>query len=146
MRAVIQRVSRARVTHPKGAAEIGAGLLVLLGVGKGDDQAASVWLARKCLDLRLFEDDAGRMNRSVRELGGGILVVSQFTLYGDCRKGRRPSFDGAAPPEEAERLYEHFVDEVRGAGLPVGTGAFGEMMEVELVNHGPVTLVLDSPR
>lgn len=145
MRAVLQRVSAARVTHEGGEASIAAGLLIFLGVGKGDDEAASTWLARKCLDLRLFEDDGGRMNRSVQDVAGEVLVVSQFTLYGDCRKGRRPSFDGAAPPDAARRLYEHFVDEVRGSGLAVGTGSFGAMMEVSLLNDGPVTLIVDSP-
>jgi len=145
VRAVLQRVSSARVTHDDGEAAIGPGLVILLGVGKGDDEAASSWLARKCLDLRLFEDDGGRMNRSVRDVEGALLVVSQFTLYGDCRKGRRPSFDGAAEPATAERLYTHFVDELRGSGLEVGTGSFGAMMQVSLVNEGPVTLLVDSP-
>lgn len=141
MRAVVQRVSRARVT-PGG--EIGAGLCVLLGVarGDGDDKAAS--LAGKVARLRIFPDDEGKFDRSVLDTGGAVLVVSQFTLIADTAKGNRPSFAGAAPPEEAERVYERFCDELRGLGVAVETGVFGAKMEVELVNDGPVTIVLDT--
>ena len=147
MRAVIQRVSEAKVTvDGRTMGEIGPGLLILLGVAEGDREADADTLARKCLDLRIFEDDAGKMNRSVLETGGAALVVSQFTLLADCRKGRRPSFTGAAAPEEANRLYEYFADRLRGAGVAVGTGEFGAMMDVASVNAGPVTLLLDSVR
>ncbi|HEX4609935.1 MAG TPA: D-aminoacyl-tRNA deacylase [Urbifossiella sp.] len=145
MRAVIQRVRRAAVTvgsEPVGA--VGAGWLVLLGVAPTDTPAEAVWLADKVANLRAFEDEAGKMNRSVLDAGGGVLVVSQFTLYGDCRKGRRPSFTGAAPPAVAEPLYERFAAELRAVGLPVATGRFGADMQVELVNDGPVTFVLDT--
>ncbi len=145
MRAVIQRVSRASVTWSGGTSAIARGLLILLGVGKGDTAGDAEWLAAKCTSLRIFEDDAGKMNRSVVDLGGDVLVVSQFTLHGDCRKGRRPSFDRAMPPAGAIPLYEAFVGHVRAAGLTVGTGEFGAMMAVELVNDGPVTLIVDSP-
>jgi len=145
MRAVTQRVSRARVEWDGGASAIGRGLVILLGVGRDDDAGAARWLARKALDLRVFEDDAGRMSRSVSEIEGEVLVVSQFTLYGDCRKGRRPSFDRAAAPELAESLYERFVGEARASGLTTGAGSFGAKMAVDLVNDGPVTLVVDSP-
>ena len=146
MRAVVQRVARARVTvdsHPVGA--IGGGLLVLLGVTRGDGQAQAAWLARKVANLRVFPDERGLMNRSVKDAGGAVLVVSQFTLYGDCRRGNRPSFAAAAPPDLAEPLYEHFCELVAQQGLSVARGVFGAMMDVELVNSGPVTLVLDSP-
>jgi D-aminoacyl-tRNA deacylase len=147
MRAVLQRVSEASV-RVDGAVvgAIGPGLLVLLGVGQGDTEADAEALADKAVSLRVFPDDAGAMNRSVREAGGAVLVVSQFTLYGDCRRGRRPSFSDAAPPEAAERLYRHFVQRVRSTGLAVGEGVFRAMMEVALVNDGPVTLLLDSRR
>jgi len=125
---------------------IGQGLLVLLGVGKGDTQAAADYLAEKVLGLRIFEDDAEKMNLSVQDIKGEVLVVSQFTLYGDARKGRRPSFDAAARPEEARRLYEYFVEKIRAAGLRCETGEFQAMMEVELVNSGPVTILLDSEK
>ena len=145
MRAVVQRVSRSAVSV--GGEVVGAverGLLVLLGVAPGDTEAEARWLADKVVGLRIFPDDEGKMNRDVAAAGGGVLVVSQFTLYGDCRKGRRPSFIGAAPPELAEPLYEAFVAAVRANGLPAATGRFGAMMQVELVNDGPVTLIVDS--
>ena len=146
MRAVVQRVSRAAVSVDgavTGAIE--RGLLVLLGVAPGDTEAEARWLADKVVGLRIFPDAEGKMKRDVAEAGGGVLVVSQFTLYGDCRKGRRPSFVGAAPPEVAEPLYEAFVLAVRANGLPAATGRFGAMMQVELVNDGPVTLLVDTP-
>jgi D-aminoacyl-tRNA deacylase len=147
MRAVVQRVSRAKVTVDDNiAGEIGHGLLVLLGVGGHDQEADADYLAEKIVGLRIFEDEHGKMNRSVSEVSGGVLVVSQFTLYGDVRKGRRPSFDDAARPEKARALYEYFVAQVRAAGLPCETGRFQEMMEVELVNEGPVTILLDSEK
>jgi D-tyrosyl-tRNA(Tyr) deacylase len=147
MRAVIQRVSGAKVTV-KGeiTGEIGRGLLVLLGVGYRDTEVSADYLADKVVGLRIFEDDAGKMNRAVAEVGGAVLVVSQFTLYGDVRKGKRPSFDDAAPPQKARELYEHFVERIRTAGLCCETGRFQEMMEVELVNEGPVTILLDSEK
>jgi D-tyrosyl-tRNA(Tyr) deacylase len=146
MRAVVQRVSRAGVTvdgEPVGA--VGRGLLVLLGVAPGDTESEARWLADKIVGLRIFPDDEGKMNRDVAEISGGVLVVSQFTLYGDCRKGRRPSFVGAAAPELAEPLYETFVAAVRAHGLPAATGRFGAMMQVELINDGPVTLLVETP-
>jgi len=124
--------------------EIGPGLLVLLGVTHGDTDEQARYLAGKVAGLRIFEDDQGKMNRSVAEVGGSVLVVSQFTLYGDCRKGRRPSFDAAAPPDQARALYDRFVEGIRALGLPVATGVFQAHMQVELVNDGPVTMVLDS--
>ncbi|RMG15573.1 MAG: D-tyrosyl-tRNA(Tyr) deacylase [Planctomycetota bacterium] len=145
MKAVVQRVARARVTvagEVTGA--IDGGLLVLLGVKAGDPPEAESLLARKVAGLRVFEDDAGKMNRSVGEAGGAVLVVSQFTLLADCRKGRRPSFVAAAPPAEAERRYEAFCELLRAEGLRVETGRFGAAMQVELVNQGPVTIVLDT--
>jgi D-tyrosyl-tRNA(Tyr) deacylase len=145
MRAVIQRVSRAKVTVNKEiAGEIGPGLLVLLGVGTGDTRTDADYLAEKTIGLRIFEDPAGKMNLSVADIKGALLVVSQFTLYGDVRHGKRPSFVAAAPPQEARELYEYFVEKIRAAGLPCETGRFQEMMEVELVNEGPVTILLDS--
>lgn len=145
MRAVVQRVSGARVeVEGRLTGEIEKGLVVLLGVGKGDSEADADYLARKIVGLRIFDDEAGFMNRSLEEVGGGMLVVSQFTLYADTRKGRRPFFGEAAEPAEAERLYEHFVEQVRSAGLPVATGLFKEMMDVSLTNEGPVTILLDS--
>ncbi len=147
MRAVIQRVKRAEVRvngHTVGA--VGAGLLVLLGISKGDTLEAAKSLVDKIVNLRIFDDEQGRMNRSISETGGGLLCVSQFTLYADCRKGRRPSFDQAAQPEMACRLYEAFVGLLRATGIAVETGQFRAMMEVELVNDGPVTLLLDSER
>jgi D-tyrosyl-tRNA(Tyr) deacylase len=147
MRAVVQRVSRCRVlVDGKVVGEIGAGLLVLLGVCKTDNEAAADYLAEKVLGLRIFEDKEGKMNVSVQDSGGGVLVVSQFTLYGDVRRGKRPSFDAAARPEEAKRLYEYFVEKVRAAGLRCETGVFQAMMDVELVNAGPVTVLVDSEK
>jgi D-aminoacyl-tRNA deacylase len=147
MRAVIQRVARCRVTVDGNVAgEIDAGLLVLLGISKTDSDAAVDYLVEKIVGLRIFEDADGKMNLSVQDSGGSVLVVSQFTLYGDVRRGRRPSFDAAARPEEAKRLYEYFVDKVRAAGLRCETGQFQAMMEVELVNSGPVTILLDSEK
>jgi D-tyrosyl-tRNA(Tyr) deacylase len=147
MRAVVQRVSRAKVTVAEEiTGEIGIGLLVLLGVGHDDNEAGADYLADKIIGLRIFEDDAGKMNRSVTDAGGAILVVSQFTLYGDVRKGKRPSFDRAASPQKARALYEHFVDRIRSSGLRCETGRFQEMMDVELVNSGPVTILVDSEK
>jgi D-tyrosyl-tRNA(Tyr) deacylase len=147
MRAVVQRVSRARVTAGgEIAGEIGLGLLVLLGVGAGDTRADADYLAEKTIGLRIFEDADGKMNLPVAEVGGALLVVSQFTLYGDARRGKRPSFDAAAPPGPARELYEYFVAKVRAAGLRCETGRFQETMQVELVNEGPVTILLDSAK
>ena len=145
MRVVVQRVRRARVTvGDEVVGEIGQGLLVLLGVTHDDTIDDARWLAEKTIGLRIFADDEGKMNRSVVDVGGCVLVVSQFTLYGDCSKGKRPSFITAAPPEIAIPLYEGFVDAVRALGVPVATGRFGAMMDVELVNDGPVTLIVES--
>jgi D-tyrosyl-tRNA(Tyr) deacylase len=145
MRAVLQRVSRASVTvSGEVVGQIGKGLLVLLGVEPDDTEADVHQLADKTIQLRIFDDAEGKMNLSLAEIGGAMLVVSQFTLLGDCRKGRRPSFIGAAPPELAEKLYETFVAAVGVQGIPVATGRFRAMMEVELVNDGPVTMLLDS--
>lgn len=146
MRAVVQRVRSARVTvGEEVVGAVGTGLLVLLGVAPTDTAAQVQWLADKVVGLRVFRDADDKMNLGVTEVGGGILVVSQFTLYGDCRKGRRPSFVGAAPPEIAEPLYEAFIRAVRALGVPTSAGRFGAMMQVELVNDGPVTLVIDTP-
>jgi D-tyrosyl-tRNA(Tyr) deacylase len=147
MRAVIQRVSRAQVSvDGEVCGKIDRGLLVFLGAGKNDTEADADYLAEKIIGLRIFEDDAGKMNLSVKDIGGSLLAVSQFTLYGDVRRGKRPSFDDAAPPEPARRLYEYFVNRVRSAGLVCETGRFRAMMQVELVNHGPVTILLDSTK
>jgi D-tyrosyl-tRNA(Tyr) deacylase len=147
MRAVIQRVSRAKVTVAgEITGEIGIGLVVLLGVGHDDNEAGADYLADKIAGLRIFEDDAGKMNLSVTDVGGAVLVVSQFTLYGDGRKGKRPSFDAAAPPQKARALYEYFVERIRAASLRCETGRFQEMMKVELVNEGPVTILADSDK
>ncbi|HYX69582.1 MAG TPA: D-aminoacyl-tRNA deacylase [Terriglobales bacterium] len=147
MRAVIQRVKRCRVSvGGETVGEIGPGLLVLLGIAQADTEAAADYLADKVAGLRIFEDAEGKMNRSVAEAGGDVLVVSQFTLYGDVRRGKRPSFDAAARPEQARPLYEYFVARLRAAGLRCQTGRFQEMMEVELVNDGPVTILLDSEK
>jgi D-aminoacyl-tRNA deacylase len=147
MRAVVQRVSRAQVTvNGEAAGEIGLGLLVLLGVGRDDTQADATYLAEKIAGLRVFEDADGKMNRSVQDVNGSVLAVSQFTLYGDVRRGKRPSFDASAPPEKARQLYEFFVEQIRAAGLRCETGRFQEMMKVELVNEGPVTILLDSAK
>lgn len=147
MRAVVQRVSRASVrVDGKLVGEIAGGLLVLLGVAEDDSEADADYLAEKVSGLRIFEDSAGKMNLSVTEIGGAVLAVSQFTLFGDVRRGKRPSFDAAARPECAKALYEHFVDRIRGLGLRCETGRFQEMMEVELVNSGPATILLDSKK
>jgi D-aminoacyl-tRNA deacylase len=147
MRAVIQRVSRAFVTVDREiVGQIGKGLLVLLGVATGDDEAAAEYLADKVAGLRVFEDEDSKMNLACADAGGAVLVVSQFTLYGDVRKGKRPSFDRAARPEEANRLYEYFVSRIRASGLKCETGTFQAMMDVELVNDGPVTILLDSEK
>lgn len=145
MRAVVQRVSEARVAvGGRTVAAIGPGLLVLIGVGVGDTQADADYIARKVAELRIFEDSERKMNLSVEEISGSVLVVSQFTLYGDCRKGRRPSFDDAMPPEAARGLVERVCELLRERGLRVESGEFGAMMDVSLVNRGPVTLLLDS--
>lgn len=147
MRAVVQRVASARVLvdgHVTG--EIGAGLVVLLGVTHDDTAEQAAYLAGKIAGLRIFEDHDGKMNRSVSDVAGSALVVSQFTLYGDCRKGRRPSFDAAAKPDRARQLYERFVADLGGLGVPVSTGVFQAHMQVELVNDGPVTILLDTAR
>ena len=144
MRAVIQRVTRAAV-HIDGetVASIGKGMLVLLGVGKGDTESDVEFLADKIVNLRIFEDEQGKMNLSARQIGCELLVVSQFTLYGDCSKGRRPSFDQAATPETARAFYERFVEQLRQSSFPVKTGNFQAHMYVELINDGPVTFVLE---
>jgi D-tyrosyl-tRNA(Tyr) deacylase len=145
MRAVVQRVSRAQVAvNGEITGQIGLGLLVLLGVGRDDANADATYLVEKIAGLRVFEDAQGKMNLSVQDVGGSVLAVSQFTLYGDVRRGKRPSFDAAALPEKARQLYEFFVDQIRAAGLRCETGRFQEMMKVELVNEGPVTILLDS--
>jgi D-tyrosyl-tRNA(Tyr) deacylase len=147
MRAVVQRVSSASVlVDGHAAAEIGAGLLVLLGVTHGDEAEQAAYLAGKIAGLRIFEDGDGKMNRSALDVAGSALVVSQFTLYGDCRKGRRPSFDEAAKPDHARHLYEAFVADLRALGVAVSTGVFQAHMQVELVNDGPVTILLDTAR
>jgi D-tyrosyl-tRNA(Tyr) deacylase len=147
MRAVVQRVRSARVlVEGRVVGEIGVGVLVLLGVTHADTAADVTFLANKVAGLRVFEDADGRMNLSIADVAGAVLVVSQFTLYGDCRKGRRPSFDAAARPEQAQALYEAFVAETRRLGVPVASGVFQARMQVELVNDGPVTLVLDTAR
>ncbi len=147
MRAVVQRVSRASVkVEGELTGEIKLGLLVLLGVGHDDTEADGDYLAEKISGLRIFEDDAGKMNLSVVDVGGAVLAVSQFTLFGDVRRGKRPSFDAAARPERARELYEYFVERVRSLDLRCETGRFQEMMEVELVNSGPVTILLDSKK
>jgi D-tyrosyl-tRNA(Tyr) deacylase len=150
MRAVVQRVSRAQVTvngEITGQISLGLlGLLVLLGVGRDDTEADATYLSEKIAGLRVFEDAEGKMNRSLHEAGGSVLAVSQFTLYGDVRRGKRPSFDAAAPPEKACQLYEFFVAQIRAAGLRCETGRFQETMQVELVNQGPVTILLDSAK
>jgi len=145
MRAVIQRVTTAKVIiNDQEHSRIGAGILVLLGVEKEDTPEDATMLARRIVELRIFEDDAGKMNRSIAETRGEILAVSQFTLLGDCRRGRRPSFDPAAPPDIAKPLYELFVREVEALGVPVATGVFQAMMNIELTNQGLVTFILDS--
>lgn len=147
MRACVQRVSRAKVTvDGEITGQIAKGLLVLLGVAADDDDGDIKYLSEKIVGLRIFEDDDDKMNLSVKEVGGGILVVSQFTLFGDCRRGRRPSFVAAAPPEKANQTYQRFVAAVRELGVVAETGKFREHMDVELVNDGPVTLLLDSSK
>ncbi len=144
MKAVIQRVRSASVTvDGQIVGQIGQGIMVLLGVEKGDTEAAADWLAEKITVLRIFEDDQGKMNRSLPEIGGAILAVSQFTLAGNCDKGRRPSFDTAAPAEEGKRLYDHFVESLKRQAVPVQTGIFQADMQVALVNDGPVTFILE---
>ncbi len=145
MRAVIQRVSRASVSvEGKVLGSIGLGLVVLLGVARDDEERDADYLLEKIVGLRIFKDEAGKFNLSLEDVGGDLMVVSQFTLFGDCRKGRRPSFSDAASPDLAERLYDHFVSASRKTGLTVATGEFRAMMSVELANDGPVTLMLDS--
>ena len=147
MRAVVQRVSRASVTVDDGiTGEIGDGLMILLGVGRDDTSAVAVSMAEKIANLRIFEDDERKMNRSLLDVQGSALVVSQFTLYGDARGQRRPSFVAAAPSEQAKNLYEEFAEALRRLGITVATGVFGDMMSVELVNEGPVTILLDSDK
>lgn len=145
MRAVLQRVSRAKVTvDGRVTGEIGPGLMILLGVGRSDNSAVVARMVERCANLRIFEDDAGKMNRSLLDVKGSALAVSQFTLYGDARGQRRPSFIAAAPPDLAKTLYHEFCDALRKLGVPVATGIFQAMMSVELVNEGPVTILLDS--
>jgi D-tyrosyl-tRNA(Tyr) deacylase len=145
MKAVIQRVLESKVVvDSRTVGEIGRGILVLLGVEKGDGEKDAGWLTEKIAGLRIFEDEAGKMNLSVQDIGGGLLIVSQFTLAGNCAKGRRPSFDTAAPPDEANRLYEYFVAKAKSLDLPVQTGIFQADMKVSLVNDGPVTFILQS--
>jgi len=147
MRIVLQRVTEARVEVDGGVVgAIGSGLVVLLGIGASDTEADADYLVEKTVGLRIFPDDAGKMNRSVMETGGALLVISQFTLYGDCRKGKRPSFDRAAGPAQALRLYDYFVARLRATGIAVATGVFQAHMAVHLLNDGPVTLVCDSGR
>ncbi len=147
MRAVVQRVSRAQVTVGNEiVGKIGRGLLVLLAVAQSDNEADAHYLAEKIVGLRIFEDENGKMNLDAASIGGQILVVSQFTLYGDVRRGKRPSFDAAAPPDRARQLYEYFVERIRATGIPCETGRFQEMMQVQLVNEGPVTILLDSTK
>jgi D-tyrosyl-tRNA(Tyr) deacylase len=145
MRILIQRVSRAEVrVDDKVEGRVGYGAVVFIGVAASDEPKDADYLAEKLIHLRFFSDPNGKMNLSATDIGAGLLLISQFTLYGDCRKGRRPGFDAAAPPERARELYEYFVDKVRQSGLPVQTGVFQAHMQVELINDGPVTLLLDS--
>ncbi len=147
MKAVVQRVTQSRVTvDGRETGAIGKGLMVLLGVARDDSTSDADWLADKIAGLRIFEDDDGKMNRCLADVNGSMLVVSQFTLMGDCRKGRRPSFIDAAPPEKAMALYRHFVGRIGAKGVRVETGQFGAAMEVSLINDGPVTLILSSPK
>jgi len=147
MRAVVQRVRRCRVNVDSNTVgQIGLGLLVLLGIARGDTEPAADYLAEKIMGLRIFEDEEEKMNLSIQDKRGELLVVSQFTLYGDVRRGKRPSLDAAARPEEGRRLYEYFVEKIRAAGLRCETGQFQAMMEVELINSGPVTIILDSEK
>lgn len=145
MRLVVQRVSEASVVvEDKTVGSIRTGLMILCGIAKFDARSDAEYLSDKVLGLRIFPDDAGKMNRNVAEAGGSLLVVSQFTLYGDCRKGRRPSFDNAAPPEQAQALYNYFVEKLREGPVPVETGVFQASMDVRLVNQGPVTILMDT--
>ncbi len=145
MRAVIQRVSGSKVeVFNELVGQIGPGLLVLLGISRSDEEKDADYLTDKIVHLRIFEDDEGKMNRSLIERGGEIMVVSQFTLFGDCRKGRRPSFIEAAPPDKAEELYAYFVGQLQSKGITIATGRFGAMMKVSLINDGPVTLIIES--
>lgn len=147
MKAVIQRVSEACVVvEGKAVGRIGAGTVVLLAVENGDSEADANWLAKKIVELRMFSDSDGKMNLSLQDIGGSILTISQFTLAGNCAKGRRPSFVGAAPPDEGNRLYEYFVKQVKGQDIPVATGIFQADMKVTLTNDGPVTFILESPK
>jgi D-tyrosyl-tRNA(Tyr) deacylase len=147
MRAVVQRVSSAKVTVDQEiVGQIGSGLLVLIGVGRDDVEQDATYLAEKIAGLRVFEDEHGKMNWSAQEAKASVLAVSQFTLYGDVRRGKRPSFDAAAPPEQARRLYDFFVERLRATGLRCETGRFRETMQVALVNEGPVTILLDSAK
>ena len=146
MRAVLQRVSQAEVKiSGKVKGKIGKGILALLGIGTEDSEEDARWLAAKISGLRIFEDENGKMNRSLQDIGGDLMVISQFTLLGDCRKGRRPSFTDAAPPEKAQALYDYFIEACRNQGHIVATGEFQAMMDITLVNQGPVTLIVDSP-
>ncbi|KJR48541.1 D-tyrosyl-tRNA(Tyr) deacylase [Desulfosporosinus sp. I2] len=147
MRSVVQRVKRASVTvNGQTVGQITDGLLVLLAVGQGDSVNDLTWMVDKLVGLRIFEDEEGKMNRSILDMGGELLVVSQFTLYGDCRKGKRPSFSSAAPPEQAKEMFEKSVEAIRSYGLKVETGIFQAEMDVELINDGPVTILLDSEK
>lgn len=147
MRAVVQRVSSGRVTvGQETTGVIARGIVVLLGIQPDDKDKDAAWLAEKIVNLRIFSDDHGKMNRSLADIGGEMLIVSQFTLYGDCRKGRRPGYSGAAPPEIAEPLYENFIKQVNNQGIKTATGKFQQEMEVTIVNDGPVTLLLDSEK
>lgn len=147
MRVVVQRVSEAEVkVDDQCVGSVGGGLLVYLGVGKGDTEADAQFIAEKLVNLRIFADEAGKMNRSVRDIGGGILLISNFTLHGDCRKGRRPGFDGAAEPALADELYEKVATLIAEQGVPVEKGVFGAYMQVSSTNDGPVTFILDSSR
>lgn len=144
MRAVVQRVLSAQVrVESKVVGKIGKGLVILLGVAPDDSETEVAWMAEKCAGLRIFEDAEGKMNRSLEDVGGAALVISQFTLFGDCRKGKRPSFVGAAPPAKAEALYAKFVETLRERGIQTETGIFAARMDVELMNYGPVTLIID---
>ncbi|MCP3892374.1 MAG: D-tyrosyl-tRNA(Tyr) deacylase [Desulfobulbaceae bacterium] len=147
MRAVVQRVSHASVSiEGEVTGQINSGMVVLLGIRREDQEADLSWLVEKTANLRIFEDDLEKMNRSLADIDGEMLIISQFTLYGDCRKGRRPGFSAAAPPEIAEPLYLQFVEEVKGKGIKVATGTFQADMKVELINDGPVTLLLDTEK
>ncbi|MGE5416431.1 MAG: D-aminoacyl-tRNA deacylase [Acidobacteriota bacterium] len=147
MRAVVQRAQRGKVTvDDRTIGEVGQGLVVLIGVKDGDGAVDADYIADKIVNLRIFEDEEGKMNHSVSDLGGQVLAISQFTLYGDVRKGRRPSFTGAAPPEEGLAWFNRVVEEIRKRGITVATGEFGEHMVVEIINDGPVTIILDSQR